>query len=523
MLFNSYAFIFIYLPITFFGFFWLARHSHRAAAGWLAIASLAFYAYWNVTFVGLLLGSVVFNYALGWMIGHSLNDRVAATPKSKALLVLAIASNLALLGYYKYANFFIDSANQFFGAQLPFAHIVLPLGISFFTFTQIAFLVDTYRGIVKEYNFVHYLLFVTYFPHLIAGPVLHHKQMMPQFAESTSYRLHVENIAVGLTIFSIGLFKKVMLADNIAGYANPFFSAAHEGVPLGFFESWAGALAYTLQLYFDFSGYSDMAIGLSRMFNVKLPLNFNSPYKAWNIIEFWRRWHMTLSQFLRDYLYFPLGGNRRGPIRRYANLLITMLLGGLWHGAGWTFVIWGGLHGLYLMMNHAWLGARKRWGLDASKPTRTGRVAGVALTFGAVMVGWVFFRADSFSAALSMLRGMAGFHGVSLPRGAQGVLAPATSHFNLTFDGLFPHAPDLSPDKFLILAPLYLAIVWLMPNTQQFMRHFSPAWGKPIEAAAFAFNFVWQPRRRYALLTIAMLTLSLVNFTRVSQFLYFQF
>ena len=336
MLFNSYEFIFLYLPVVFIGFFFIGRYNFRFAALWLAAVSLFFYGWWNPKFVVLLLGSILFNFGAGYLISHA---KIAE--KSKSIFFISIIANLALLGVFKYANFFIATANTF-GTQWDSLDIILPLGISFFTFTQIAYLVDVYRGIAREYDFIYYLLFVTWFPHLIAGPVLHHKQMMPQFASPSIYKPNPESIAVGLTLFSFGLFKKVMLADQFALYANPVFADAAKGAQPMFNEAWIGVLAYTLQLYFDFSGYSDMAIGLSRIFNVKLPLNFDSPYKAGNIIDFWRRWHMTLSKFLRDYLYVPLGGNRKGPTRRHLNLLATMLLGGLWHGAGWNFVLWGG-------------------------------------------------------------------------------------------------------------------------------------------------------------------------------------
>lgn len=285
----------------------------------------------------LLLASIAFNYGAGYWIG--IKRTLQIDKQAKLALIVAITVNLLLLGYFKYVNFFIVSANQFFGSHFPLRDIILPLGISFFTFTQIAFLVDVYCGIACEYNIIHYLLFVTYFPHLIAGPVLHHRQMMPQFADPDTYRINPEHIAIGLTAFILGLAKKVLIADDLSEYATPVFNAARDGSMPMLFEAWIGALAYTLQIYFDFSGYSDMAIGLSLMFNVRLPLNFDSPYKATNIIEFWRRWHMSLSSFLRDYLYIPLGGNRKGNIRRYANLMATMLLGGLWHGAGWTFIV----------------------------------------------------------------------------------------------------------------------------------------------------------------------------------------
>ncbi|MBL8463808.1 MAG: MBOAT family protein, partial [Thauera sp.] len=352
MLFNSPEFIYLYLPIVLVGFFWLAATSHRIAAVWLAAASCFFYGWWNPVYLGLLGASIVFNYGMGIRLA-----RESARPpgeRRRAFLVFAVGANLLLLGYFKYFNFFADSARVVFDGHWHFDAIVLPLGISFFTFTQIAFLVDAWRGEAREFNFVHYTLFVTYFPHLIAGPVLHHREMMPQFAQPSTYRLDWENIAVGLAIFGLGIFKKVVLADGIAPHANAVFQAAEAGQALSLLDAWGGALAYTFQLYFDFSGYSDMAIGLSRMFGVKLPLNFDSPYKAGSISEFWRRWHMTLSRFLRDYLYIALGGNRKGSLRRHANLFVTMVLGGLWHGAGWTFVVWGALHGFYLMVNHAW-------------------------------------------------------------------------------------------------------------------------------------------------------------------------
>jgi D-alanyl-lipoteichoic acid acyltransferase DltB (MBOAT superfamily) len=336
MLFNSAEFLFFFLPLLLFAFFRLGRHNRRLAAFWLTAGSLFFYGWWNPAYLGLLLSSIVFNYLVGYTIARG--DDIGSS-RRKRLLALGITVDLALLGYYKYANFFVDSVNAAFGTNYAILEIVLPLGISFFTFTQIAFLVDAARGEAKEFDFVHYSLFVTYFPHLIAGPVLHHKEMMPQFGQASTYRFSHEHLTVGLTVFAIGLFKKVVLADGVAPFASSVFAAAERGEVLGLFQAWGGTLAYSLQLYFDFSGYSDMAIGLSYMIGVRLPINFNSPYKSVNIADFWRRWHMTLSRFLRDYLYIPLGGNRKGSVRRYVNLMTTMLLGGLWHGAGWTFVL----------------------------------------------------------------------------------------------------------------------------------------------------------------------------------------
>jgi len=519
MLFNSYGFLFLYLPVVLIGFFVLARTSRTFAAGWLALASVFFYGYWNPAYVGLLLGSIVCNYAFGmWIAKAGVRHEEA---RKKRLLIVAIAANLALLAYYKYANFFVGNLNEVAGTSWSLGEIVLPLGISFFTFTQIAFLVDTYRGEVKEYNFIHYTLFVTYFPHLIAGPVLHHKEMMPQFGHAATYRFSYENMAVGSTIFFIGLFKKVILADGIAVYVGPVFAAPAAGVELGFVDAWGGALCYTLQLYFDFSGYSDMAIGLSRMFGVVLPLNFHSPYKSANIIEFWRRWHMTLSRFLRDYLYIPLGGNRKGRFQRYLNLMATMLLGGLWHGAGWTFVIWGGLHGLYLVINHGWQSLRIALGQNPkAKLSRPMHALSVLLTFLAVTVAWVFFRADSLDSALSMLASMAGLNGIVLPDAwlakwggfgawlaVQGVAFGATD--------------NLIPGGAINWIWISLLIVWLAPNTQQIMAAHRPALDMPTDTPTTRLR--WKPTARAALAVWLLGFVAIVNLNKQSVFLYFQF
>lgn len=408
MLFNSYEFLFLYLPIVTGVFFLFARSSHRGATLWLVGASLFFYGWWNPHFVLLLLGSISFNYGMGYAISKK-NGATGKrkTTDTKNLLIFALAINILLLGYFKYTNFFIITVNSVVDTEWALTDIVLPLGISFFTFTQIAFLVDAYRGIAKEYSFIHYLLFVTYFPHLIAGPVLHHKEMMPQFADREIYRFSSENVFDGLSIFTIGLAKKILLADNFAIYSASPFVLASQGTQPAFVDAWVAAISYAFQIYFDFSGYSTMAIGLSCIFGVKLPANFNYPYKAESVIEFWHRWHMTLSRFLRDYLYIPLGGNRRGTVRRFLNFLITMILGGVWHGANWTFVIWGALHGAYLLVNHLW---RNMISANAITLPRlfcgAGRFFAACLTFFVVVIAWVFFRADSVEAAQLMLRGM---------------------------------------------------------------------------------------------------------------------
>lgn len=411
MLFTTATFAFLYLPLVLIGYFACGRRSTTLAASWLFGASVFFYGYWMPAFTMLLLASIAVNFFVGQRIATANRGR-------RAWLIAGITLNLGTLAYFKYANFFIDNFNAVLGLDWHIGKVILPIGISFYTFTQIAYLVDTWQGKVNEPRSVHYGLFVTFFPHLIAGPVLHHSQMMPQFANPAVYRFDGAHFSAGLAIFCIGLFKKVVLADGIAPYANAIFGPIGTGLHASGTEAWIGAIAYTFQLYFDFSGYSDMAIGLSWMFNIRMPFNFNSPYKALNISDFWRRWHISLSTFLRDYLYVQLGGNRKGPIRRYVNLGATMVLGGLWHGASWSFVLWGTLHGIYLMINHAFRAMTQRLGwqskLDASLGFRT---LSWAITFIAVVVAWVFFRADTLPGAMSMLESMAGQAPVGLDDG----------------------------------------------------------------------------------------------------------
>jgi D-alanyl-lipoteichoic acid acyltransferase DltB (MBOAT superfamily) len=307
-----------------------------------------------------------------------------------------------LLGYFKYTDFLIENFNLAFNSNAELLNLALPLAISFFTFQQIAYLVDSYRQETKEYDFLNYALFVTFFPQLIAGPIVHHKEMMPQFAKTRNKVKNYRNIAMGLFIFSIGLFKKVVIADTFAVWATQGFDVA---TTLNLFEAWATSLSYTFQLYFDFSGYTDMAIGLALLFNIRLPVNFNSPYKAINIQDFWRRWHMTLSRFMRDYIYIPLGGNKKGSFRTYNNLMATFVIGGLWHGAGWTFVFWGFLHGLALMIQRLWGGLGiKLWTWFSW-----------FITFNFVNIAWVFFRAKEWGDAIKVLGSMFSLDNIVLP------------------------------------------------------------------------------------------------------------
>ena len=518
MLFNSHEFIFLFLPITLVLFFAFGAVSNQLAALWLFAASLLFYAWWNPIYVGLLLASVGVNFLLGTRISRGVHGVSGA----KILLIIGIAVNLALLAYFKYANFFVDNLNAVAGIHLELQKIVLPLGISFFTFTQIAFLVDAYRGEVKEYNIIHYGLFVTYFPHLIAGPILHHKEMMPQFANRSVYRLNMDDIAIGLSVFSIGLFKKVILADGVVSFVGPVFNAPATGIPVTFVDAWFGALAYTLQLYFDFSGYSDMAIGLSRLFGIRLPLNFASPYKAESIIDFWRRWHMTLSRFLKDYLYVPLGGNRKGLLRRYVNLFVTMLLGGLWHGAAWTFVVWGALHGAYLVVNHAWRWIKERLGWVRGRVSWHARWASRCLTFGVVVVAWVFFRSENLNSAIEIVKAMFGMGSIVLPEQFHSRLGPVGGIFaewGVAF-GAIPNFAGAVQVKWVLGL---LALVWLMPNTQQIMNGFEMP-RMLAHGARPQFEFwQWEPKFFWAALAAIAFVASILNLTHTSEFLYFQF
>lgn len=339
---------------------------------------------------------MLFNYT----IGNTLNDNFKRIKiHKKSVLFFGIIANLSLLAYFKYMDFFLENLNLLVGTSIPLLHLALPLAISFFTFQQIAYLVDSYRGETAEYDFLNYALFVTFFPQLIAGPIVHHKEMMPQFASKWNLVKNYKNIALGMFIFSVGLFKKVVIADTFAIWATHGFDATST---LDFYQAWMTSLSYTFQLYYDFSGYTDMAIGAALLFNIKLPINFNSPYKALDIQDFWRRWHITLSRFLRDYIYIPLGGNRKGSFRTYSNLMATFILGGIWHGAGWTFVFWGFLHGLALVIHRFW----KTFGLAMPK------ILAWFITFNFINVAWVFFRAKEWEDAIKVLKGMVGMNAV---------------------------------------------------------------------------------------------------------------
>lgn len=402
MVFSSLEFIYLFMPPVLVVFFVLRYlRWETAIVWWLIIASLAFYAWWSPLHLILLLASVGINYGL---------HREILKTGSKSVLVFGIVINLMTLAYFKYADFLIGNFNAITGADTQLLNVVLPLAISFFTFQQISFLYDTYVGEISECDFAKYCLFVVFFPQLIAGPIVMQKETIPQFILPVFRKSAFLNVSIGSTLFFIGLFKKIVLADGVAPVANTVFALAEAGHPVTPEAAWMGTIAYTFQIYFDFSGYCDMALGLARMFGIRLPINFNSPYKALNIVDFWRRWHITLSTFLRNFLYIPLGGNRHSVVRRYVNLGITMLLGGLWHGASWNFVFWGFLHGFYLSVNNAWSMYVSPMVDDRVLPKFFSEIMARAVTVIAVMIAWVFFRAETFHGAILVLQGMAGLN-----------------------------------------------------------------------------------------------------------------
>lgn len=463
MIFSSQEFLFVFLPLSLLAILIVTRYGGRNAGFLvLVVASIIFYGWQNPRYVLLIGASIAVNFAVGMVLEKYPRRR---------WLCLGVAFNLGLIGYFKYAYFLTGVLTEASGVDFHLGTIVLPLAISFFTFQQIAYLVDVYQGKVRDTSFLHYCVFVTFFPQLIAGPIVHHADIIPQFEKKDNFTFDWAKLRIGCGIFLLGLYKKIVFADGISVYANSVFAAAGDTPPT-FFEAWGGALAYSFQIYFDFSGYSDMAIGLAWIFGIALPLNFFSPYKAVNIIEFWRRWHMTLSRFLRDYLYYPLGGNRKGQPRRYANLMTVMLLGGLWHGAGWTFVAWGGLHGLYLVVNHAWHALVRMAGGNTGQSSSWGRAVGRTLTFLCVVVAWVFFRAESWQGAFNILEGMMGLNGAVLPIWALDSLGPIGSA--LVFGGVEAGKTPLMDVSGYGWIACLLAIVWLMPNTQQLFESRSP-------------------------------------------------
>jgi alginate O-acetyltransferase complex protein AlgI len=497
MLFSSYTFLFQFLPAVALAFAAARRHSPRAGILVLVGASLFFYAAWKPIYLLLLMASIAANFSLGLLMEDP--------HRRRAVGVTGVALNLALLCYFKYTYFILDSIDTLTGAPPPLLNIVLPLGISFFTFQQIAYLVDVMRGARIERDIFSYSLFVSFFPHLIAGPLVHHAEMIPQFKRERTGRSALL-AARGLAILAAGLFKKVVIADNLAQFVSPVFEHLDAGGGVTTSWAWLATLSYTLQIYFDFSGYSDMAIGLALLFGIRLPVNFRSPYKALSIADFWRRWHITLSRFLRDYLYIPLGGNRLGGQRRYLNLMLTMLLGGLWHGAGWNFLIWGGLHGLYLCVNRLW-----QEGRAAVVPTsRLAIILSWSITFFAVVVAWVFFRAKTLAGAWQMLGSLFGLGASHAAYVSPGVLR-------------LMDLPVLVGEERLLMIGVgavvaTLAIALWLPNVPQIFGY--REYRRVREPSAWP---RWRPNLAWALLSALAFAISLFGMWQKLEFLYFQF
>jgi alginate O-acetyltransferase complex protein AlgI len=504
MNFYDYSFIFLFVPLVVLGA-WGVRYVGQAMQYvFLIAASLVFYATWDTAAPALLIGSVLANYALGAHLQRRPN---------RVLVSLAVAANLGLLGYFKYLGFFVENIAQVI--DLPaIARVALPLGISFFTFQQISYLVDSHRQQTGQHSFLSYVLFIVLFPHLIAGPIVLQSDVLRQLNQPVALRIDGKGIAVGLAMFIVGLGKKILIADTFADYVSPSFAKAAAG-PIDVLEGWQAALAYTFQIYFDFSGYSDMAVGLALCLGVRLPFNFNSPYKSLSIADFWRRWHMSLSRFLRHYLYFPLGGNRHGLASTSRNLLIVMVLGGVWHGANWTFVFWGALHGLFLLVNRFWnllvprvmpRGASPssvRAPSSVRPPSSVRTVLSWIITFTAVVFAWVLFRSPDLATAFRIWQGMLGFGSALRPEIAASAIQP----------------------EFWLMAALAIAACLVLPNSQQIIlgggsmaadETVGP-WWRP---------FVWQPNRAWALaLGLVLVAVLICNWQvgKAPEFIYFNF
>ena len=516
MLFYTPEFLFGFLPLALAVFLLLRRGGRRGAMGWLLGVSFLFYAWWKPAYAPLLLGSVAVNYLVG--------SRLARRPH-RGLLALGVCFNLGLIAYYKYGAFLAANVGALVGVDFGVEPVALPLAISFFTFQQIAYLVDASRGQTVEHGALEYGLFVVFFPQLIAGPIVSQREMLPQFVDGRRMAPGARDFAVGLTLFIAGLAKKLLIADQFATWVDPGFGAAAHGASLSMLEGWALALSYTFQLYFDFSGYSDMAIGLGRLFGLRLPVNFDSPYKARSVIDFWRRWHMTMSRFFRDYVYIPLGGSRCGGARNFANLMAVMLVCGLWHGAGWTFVAWGGLHGLFLAGNHLW---RKGTAGRLPRLGGAGAAASWLLTFVAVAVGWVLFRADTWGAAGAVVSAMFGGGGGLVFPDTLNVagIRPALDALGATFVDRGSVPFQYGDDQFFwLLGTLVFCVV--APNSQEWLARFTPSLSRVRPARTRVARWVlWRPRPAWAVAMGVLFVAALWQYLSLDTppaFIYFNF
>lgn len=550
MLFNSYEFIFLFLPICLVVFYKLGQIQRISwSIIWLVVASLFFYGWSNPSYLYLIIVSISINYifSLALVKSHTKSEIFFGN----ALLIVGLIFNLIVLAYYKYSFFLLDTLNSAMGSSFQLNSLILPLGISFYTFQQIAYLVDAREGQTKEYSLVDYLAFILFFPKLIAGPIVTHREIVPQFSKLSNFQFDPEDLAIGLTIFVLGLFKKVVVSDSLALYATPAFEAASHSIPLTIFEAWCGAIAFNLQIYFDFSGYSDMAIGVARMFKIKLPINFNSPFKAVNIIDFWSRWHMTLTRFLNQYIYNPIAlflSRRRSQLGKslfkkgiaspgaFMELvavptLTTMLIAGFWHGAGWQYIIMGLLHGIYLVINQAWHMLQRITDRDPKVVSWWGEKIGLLTTFLAVVVGHVFFRAKDVNTAGSILASMFGLRGISLPTSWASQVQPFKISI-FKFDGMLHHEIFQQFHIGIVVLLSLMIVVWFFPNTQQWMYKYEPALGQDFNQElnyqpkwlSFLWKkWAWKPNNNCGFLTALIALLGIFSLANVREFIYFKF
>ena len=490
MTFNSYSFIFAFLPLVAIIYFIINKYfAAKWARLFLIISSLSFMSLWNIYFACVLISSVFFNYAAGSVLSNSAES--SNSKHRKVIFLVAITANILFLVFFKYTNFFLGSINSLFSTHLNMLNIIVPLGISFYTFMQIAWITDIYRHGGFRYDFVSYCLYVTFFPYVISGPIAYHKEIIPQLKSNKASKFNIDNLCRGLFIFAVGLFKKTAIADTLAIIANGGFGAS---AALSFTEAWLTSLSFTMQLYFDFSGYTDMAIGTALIFNIDIPANFNSPYKSLDIREFWHRWHITLSRFMSEYIYIPLGGNRSGEKRTLINLMLTFLIGGLWQGAAWTFVFWGFLHGSALVVHRLWM----KTGYHLNK------VFAWILTFNFVNIAWIFFRAKSWEDALNIIKGMAGLNGILIsPHQASNPFWQKLTVIGIKFGEWRAHLPDTENFVYFLCIVL-IPFVLLTKNSNQLLEKFSPNW-------------------RNALTIAILMACGLLLLNQASVFLYFKF
>src|SRR5215469_12730355 len=543
MLFNSSEFLFVFLPVALCGFYLLGSISRTSAIRWLILVSLVFYAWWRPINVLIIGPSILINFCLASILLW-FNNRESSARGAKLVLSLGILFNVLFLGFFKYTDFVLGTANDIFGANLVLTHIILPLGISFITFQKIAFLVDVHAGRVRSFTFQDYCTFVLFFPQLIAGPIVHYREMMPQF-HAVSCRFDKENVAVGLTLLVLGLFKKVVLADKIAPLVTPIYDNAAAGGRISFLLAWMAAIGFTLQIYFDFSGYTDMALGLARFFGIRLPPNFNSPLRASSIIDFWLRWNMTLTRFLTAYIYNPLVlwltrrrlekgqrgfGGRNTTVGAFVSLLmfpivITMFVSGLWHGAGYGFIVWGLLHGFYLTINHGWRLVATRLWRDRRSYDRVMKPVGLVLTFASVTAAMIFFRAPTMTSGIDLVKGIMGLNGIALPQALFDHLGPLTSTFHsvgVIADGSW-NSRDFVKAAIWISGLMFVALA--CPNTLQILARYEPALGVKSQPTKLLIGRIteWSASLPWAIAMSAVAAIAIGFIGGPSEFLYWQF